>query len=165
MGEGCLGVQPDIGVGCAESLGTEPDLLGALLGGDVQRPARPTRDDLEQQGALADAGLATEQGDGAGDQATSEDTIEFVDARGFGAACRDIDVGEGRRPGARRRWDRHRVWSGDLLFEGVPAAAAVASSRPPGVVGPTLDAHVGGASFGVAVGKGCRHGRDDEEGV
>ena len=69
----------------------EPHLGGGLLAGDVEDAAlacSPERavwaGDLEQQGGLADAGLAGEQDDGAGHQAAAEDAVELGDPAGAG---------------------------------------------------------------------------------
>ena len=58
-----LGVEPQIVTDRAQPLGPPPDLVRALLGGDVERRALPRREQLEQQRALADARLAAEQRD------------------------------------------------------------------------------------------------------
>ncbi len=60
----------------------QPYLGGGLLSGDVEHRAgrRDQCARLEQQRGLADAGLAGEQQDRAGDQAPAEDPVQFVKA-------------------------------------------------------------------------------------
>ena len=68
------------GVGSA---GPQPHLGRRLLAGDVQRAAagpRPAGRDLEQQGRLADAGLAGQQHHRAGNQPAAEHPVELRDA-------------------------------------------------------------------------------------
>ena len=53
---------------------------------DVERSARPPREQLQQQRALADAGLAAEQRDRAGHEPAAEHPVELADAGGCRAA-------------------------------------------------------------------------------
>ena len=71
----------------ADPGGPAPDLGGGLLGGHVERGVPPTRDARrasEQQRRLADAGLAADQGDRAGDESAREDPVELGDSRRCG---------------------------------------------------------------------------------
>ena len=63
VGKRCLGEQPQVGTERTEPFGAQAHLLGALLAADVQRARRPAGGQLQQQRALADAGLAAEQRD------------------------------------------------------------------------------------------------------
>ena len=68
-----------------ETIGSQPDLLGRLLGGDDQRPASALGDlhrGLEDEGRLPDAGFATDQHDRPRHEAASENPIELADADG-----------------------------------------------------------------------------------
>ena len=91
--------QPQVGAHGTEPLGAQADLLGALLGADVQRGARPPRQQLQQQRALADARLAAEQGDRPGDDARRR-------APGRARRCRSAAA---RRAGRRCRSSRPSV--------------------------------------------------------
>ncbi len=104
-----LGVQPQVVAGGAEALGTALDLLGALLGGDVQRRAAPCGEELQQQRALADARFAAEQRDRAGDEAAAEHSVEFGDGGGDRIAVFGADVADAGRPRACRCGDRRIV--------------------------------------------------------
>ena len=72
-------------VDAAGAVGPQPHLGGGLLPGDVER-AQPRPGglggDLEQQGGLADPGLAGEEHGSAGDQAAAEDAVELGHAAG-----------------------------------------------------------------------------------
>ena len=84
--------------------GPQPHLGGRLLAGDVERAAArlgPARGDLEQQGRLADAGLAGQQHHGPGDDPVAEHPVELADA-GQGAG-REVGVDPADRHGLGRR--------------------------------------------------------------
>ena len=120
--------QPEIGSNGVEALGSQAHLLRALLGCHVQRRPAEGGHQLEQQGALADPGLAAEQGDRAGDEPAAEHPVELADRGGSGLAGERIDVADpSRRPG--RRDGRH-IGDGDLLDEGVPLTARRALPGP-----------------------------------
>ncbi len=92
--QGRFGVQPEIVSGGAQTLGASLDLLRTLLGGDVQGGATPRREQLQQQRALADARLATQQGDRTGHQATAEHPIELGEVCGDRVAVLAADVAD-----------------------------------------------------------------------
>ena len=80
-----LGGEVELVVHAAGAVGAQPDLRGRLLAGDVEGAALVARGlggDLEQQRALADAGLAGEQDRGAGDQPAAEHPVELGHAAG-----------------------------------------------------------------------------------
>ncbi len=79
VGERGLGVEPQVGSDRVEPFGAEPHLGGALLGAHVERGVGTGGQELEQQRALADAGLAAEQRDRSGDEAAAEHGVELVD--------------------------------------------------------------------------------------
>ena len=82
-----LGGEVELVVDAAGAVGAQPHLGGRLLAGDVERAALVAgglRRDLEQQRALADAGLAREQDRGAGHQAAAEHPVELGHAAGAG---------------------------------------------------------------------------------
>ena len=105
-----LGGQVELVVQRADPLGAQPDLGGRLLAGDVRAPAAVPRGhavrDVEQQGRLADAGLAGQQHDRAGHQAAAEHPVELGDAGRPGGGRRRVDLGDRRRAG--RAADRRR---------------------------------------------------------
>ena len=65
----------------------------------VRPDARSLRRDVEQQGGLADAGLAGEQDHRPGHEAAAEHAVELVDAGRDRARGLDVDLGD--RPGRR----------------------------------------------------------------
>ena len=78
-----LGGEVELVVDPAGAVGAQPDLAGGLLAGDVEDALLGLGrlgGDLEQQGALADAGLAGEQDRGPRDQTTAQDPVELGDA-------------------------------------------------------------------------------------
>ena len=78
-----LGGQVEPLVQGADALGPQPHLAGRLLAADDQgragvgRAGGPLLGDVEQQGGLADAGLAGEQHHRAGHQAAAEHPVEL----------------------------------------------------------------------------------------
>ena len=134
----------------ADALGAEADLLGRLLRADEQASCTapgelPER--LQQERALAHAGLAAEQRDTAGDEPAAEDAVELADA---GRPA--------RRGGRGHRVDRHRHRhrtharggegrstpgaGGRRLDEGAPGATLGATPEPAGCQCPALAATV-----------------------
>ena len=109
-------VGSDVSVDSHSSGGTAPSrsaralhLRRRLLGRDVQhrRPRRASLGrDLEQQRGLADARLAAEQGDRAGDQPAAEHPVELEHARGDGMAVGEVDLRD-RQRGRRRPQQGH----------------------------------------------------------
>ena len=114
-----LGGEEQLVVDAAGAVGAQPHLGGRLLAGDVEGAlagAGGLGRDLEQQRALADAGLAGEQDRGAGHQAAAEHAVEL------GHAARARDRLGGRRPG---RSGRPGVDTGPAAARrvGAPASA------------------------------------------
>ena len=75
-----LGGEVELVVDAAGAVGAQPDLGGRLLAGDVEGAALVAGGlggHLEQQRALADAGLAGEQDRGAGHQPAAEHPVEL----------------------------------------------------------------------------------------
>ena len=80
-----LGGEVELVVHAAGAVGAQPHLGGRLLAGDVEGAALVARGlggHLEQQRALADAGLAGEQDRGAGHQPAAEHPVELGHAAG-----------------------------------------------------------------------------------
>src|SRR5690606_41834208 len=78
--ESCLTQDVDRAGRAAQSIGAETQLLGALLATGVEYGAAGGLQScrcLEQQGRLADAGFAADQGHRTGHQATTQDEVEF----------------------------------------------------------------------------------------
>ena len=97
-----LGRQEEPAARDAQPLAAQLDLALGLLARDVEhgavRPAQQVRD-LQQQRALADAGLAADQHHRAGHDAAAQDAVELADAR---RGC--------ARPPPRRRPSYSRGW-------------------------------------------------------
>ena len=118
-----LGGEEQLVVDAAGAVGAQPHLGGGLLAGDVERAALVAgglRGHLEQQRALADAGLAGEQDRRARHQAAAEHPVEL-----------------GHPAGAERRLlDRHladrdrRAWSPGLRGRAPGRHAAASATEP-----------------------------------
>ena len=93
----------------ADALGAEPDLGGRLFAGDVEhrgaaglgRGLGGARGDVEKQSGFSHTRLSREQDDRPGDEAASQDAVEFVHPRRLFDRGRRGDLGDGRR---RARW-------------------------------------------------------------
>ena len=92
----------------------DADLGRRLLAADVEDGAvavlagagRP-RGDVEEEGGLADAGLAGDEDDRPGDEAAAEHPVELGDPGGAGDGVGDVDVADGQRrtlDGGGRGW-------------------------------------------------------------
>jgi hypothetical protein len=148
-----LGGQADIGVGQAHAIGAAPDLLDGLFARDVgagHAAEGGAGADLQQQGGLADTGVAADQDGRARHHAAAADPVELVDAshdarRRDGVALQTGELqaahprGLGRRQGARGS-------GADLLDQRIPALTGGALSGPLG-----LDRAAGLASVDGAV--------------
>ena len=121
-----LGVQPQVVADRSQPQRPSLDLVRALLGRDVQRRAAPGGEQLEQQRALADAGLTAEQRDRAGHEAAAQHTVEFDDRRGDRVAVLGPDVADRRGPWPVRREQRHvgAERADDVFDQRVPVATA-----------------------------------------
>ena len=148
VGENGLGQQPQLGSHRTETLGAKPHLLRALLGRYVQGSTGPSRERLQQQRALADAGLATEKSDRTRDESATEHTIELGNTRGARRSVRDVDVadalgrtrGEQRNTGRQRRDVVGRIF--DIFDQCVPGSARRAAAGPLRKRGPAVGAVV-----------------------
>ena len=138
-----LGMQPEVVAGCPETFGASLHLLGTLLGGDVQRGPAPHGEQLQQQRALADARFAAEERDRSGDEAATEDPVEFGDGGGDRMSVFGSDVADSSGTGTARRSNRY-VGDVDLDVFGqrVPIAAAGTPAGPLRMGGTALAAHV-----------------------
>ncbi len=122
----------------AEAAGAEADLVDGLFAGNVEDAAAGAGQaggGLEQEGGLADAGVAADEYGGGGDEASAQHAIQFRD--GGGSAGRRLgfagqadegnaSAGRGFRGGAGAR---------GFLDDGVPLAAGFAATGPFGCDG------------------------------
>ena len=134
-----LGHQPEPVAQRAKALGPQPHLLVGLLAAYEQGPGAvggQRRERLQQQGGLADPGLAAQQGDRARHQAAPQDAVELGDAGGPRQPLAGVDVGDGRRTST------VLTFGPDVFDQRVPVAAGVALPRPPWRAGPAPTAPV-----------------------
>jgi hypothetical protein len=96
---------------------------------------RDLRSNLQQQGRLADAGVAADQGGGAGDHAAAERAVELGDAaaepfgqRRLGVEPDQFDAAAAAAQIMPRRERRHHP--GGVLDQAVPLAAIAALAGP-----------------------------------
>ena len=78
-----LGGEEDAGVMDAEALAAEAHLRAGLFAGDVEDGPVARGDkagDLQEESRLPDAGVAGEEEDGAGDDASAEEAVELAEA-------------------------------------------------------------------------------------
>ena len=97
-----VGREEQLGAERAEPLGPQADLLGGLLGTDeeaARAAVGQATERLQEQGALAHAGLAPDEGDRAGHEAAAEHAIELADAGGPAGRAGRVDVRD-----RERRW-------------------------------------------------------------
>ena len=143
----------------AEAGRAHADLGGGLLAGDVDGGRAAGGEGgggLEQEGGLADAGIAADEDGRGGDEAAAEHAVEFAEAR-EGARQRRLgggEVAERDAPAAGGPEGARGGAGGEagLLGDGVPGAAGVAAAGPLGVGGAAFGADEGGAA--------AAHGRD-----
>ena len=93
-----LGGELQGGVGEAEAGGAQADLGGGLLAGDVDGGLAAGGEGgggLQEEGGLADAGVAADEDGRGGDEAAAEDAVELGDA-GEGAGERRLGRRRGR---------------------------------------------------------------------
>ena len=132
----------------AQTLRAQGDLLRRFLARHIQNltALRHFGDCLQQQGGLADAGVATEQNHRAVYQAAAEHAVQLAHAGGLArhfhrAHARQIHhLRAVRRPRLETRI--FRLGRGDVFLQGIPFAAMRAFALPFG--------H-GAAAFGAAV--------------
>ncbi len=133
-----LGREPDGRIREAEPFGPHPHLCRGLLAGNIeagfQALAGETCGGLQEQGGLADAGIAADEDRRGRDQPAAEDAVEFVKSR-RGARGRRLLRGERRQRdhpalGGPEGAAGGPVGQGRLLDDGVPGAAGFAASRP-----------------------------------
>ena len=99
-----FGGQVHLIVGAPGAFGPHPDLAGRLLARDIQRPPAtlgPPVGDREQQGRLADSGIAGQQGHRSGDHPAAEHPVKFTDPGGHVPGAVGVDRGD-RDCGGRR---------------------------------------------------------------
>jgi hypothetical protein len=117
----------------AQPVGTELHLRGRLLAGDEDdRPlGRELAKRHEEEGRLADPGVARDEDEAGRDQSAAEDAVELGNAGREALRVRGLDLDEtqhgtsrGGPPAARGRGRR------TLLGEGAPGAAARAAPEP-----------------------------------
>ncbi len=153
--------QEQLVVHAAGAVGAQPHLGGRLLAGDVEGAlpgAGGLGRDLEQQRALADAGLAGEQDRGPGHEATTQHPVELGHAARPGDRLGDRDLsdrhrGRGDRPrgGAQgRRTD---------LRDRAPGLALTTPADPLDRFPAALGAAVGGAGLAGSLRRHVRHAR------
>ena len=166
-GQRRLGGQPQLGAHGAEALGPQAHLLRALLGADVQRRARPPRQQLQQQRALADARLAAEQRDRARARCRrrAPGRARRCPSAGAGRAgrrCRGAGCSSAIAIGTAPAAGRARRVAVELLDQRVPRPAPRALARPLGVGRAALAAGVHGLrpGHGGIMTEGC-HGDGD----
>ena len=160
VGQHRLGHQPEIVVHRAEPIGPAPDLTGRLLTGDVEAgDARRCggADELQQQGGLADARLAPDEGDRPRHEPAAEHPIDLGDARRPGVGGRVDDIGHAGRTGGRRRRGCVVAPDVDLLDHRVPRPAPAAAPDPRRAGPAALGAAVNGLRLGHGgtLGEGC----------
>ncbi len=133
---------------CAGALRPHPHLRCRLLARDVEHPLAASRrlgGHLEQQGGLADAGLAGQQEHRAGNDPATEDAVEL----GHAAALRRRGLALHLRDRHSRATDRPRDHSCDSrcadLLDCAPGLALAAAADP---------LHRGPAALAAAVGRG-----------
>lgn len=78
-----------------DALGTQPDLRGGLLPGDIEdgtpSPSRARRD-IEEQGGLADAGLARDEHHPAGHEPAAQHPVQLGQAGRLHSGTGDVDL-------------------------------------------------------------------------
>ena len=124
----------------AETLAAALHLVLGLLARAVQdRPGalRELRRRLQQQRALADAGLATEEHEAAGNETAAEHPVELADARGDALGLLHVDIGIEPRLRAGTTETRPRPTGGQrrrrrLLGKRIPCPAIGAAPEPLG---------------------------------
>lgn len=128
-----LGGEIQMVVDRLDAVGAHPDLAGRLLARDVEGAvlvAGGLGGDVEQEGGLADAGLARDQDDGAGDEAPAEDPVELGHAGGAGGGLPGVDLAD-RDGGRRDPAGRGRPHGGRaVLLDRPPRLALAAATQP-----------------------------------
>ena len=133
---------------------TEPrrargDLRERFFARDVERlhRRRDRGDGLQQQGRLADAGIAADQHHGAGHQAAAQHAVEFLQPGGGTRGFARLDLGQaahGAAGGQRRvavRGGRRGHGRFDGFFQSVPGIAVRTLALPSFGVVPPHSAH------------------------
>ena len=148
VGHRHLGEQPQVGADGAETIGAKTHLLRTLFGGHVEHGTGCTREQLQQERALADARLATQERDRTGDEPTTENTVEFGNAGGDRIGLVGIHLAD-RRCFARGdecetgcEGDQMVVGPFDVLDQGVPGTARETLARPLRMCGTAFGATV-----------------------
>ena len=126
-----LGEDRDV-VGAAEALRAQADLRDRFLARDEECSAAAAgnrAERREEQGRLADAGLAAEQDERSRDEATPEDAVELRDAGREPSRVVDANVAEPPR-GSRRTGRWRTVAAVELLHQRAEGTAPRALAEP-----------------------------------
>ncbi|OQA40623.1 MAG: hypothetical protein BWY52_02823 [Chloroflexi bacterium ADurb.Bin325] len=132
-----LGQHEDIALDDAQPLRAQLDLRGGFLAGDVEDRALAAAQrmaQLDQQGGLADAGVAADEHHRAGHDAAAQHAAQLADRHRDALIAVGGDVGQGQRRAAGRqrgagRPARRRLLHGHL-DQRVPLAAIGAAPHP-----------------------------------
>ena len=145
VGQRGLGQQPQVGPHSIEAASAQANLLGAFFGRHIQRTTGPAGQQLQQQRALSDAGLAAKQGDRTRDETAAEHAVEFADTAG--PRARKVGADFANRSGNARRKQRHACGQGadvvgrlDLFDQAVPCRTRGTATGPFGMTGTALGA-------------------------
>ena len=139
-----------------ETLGAQGDLRAGLFTTDIQHAlvVRHVGQRLQQQGRLADAGIAADQHDAAGHHAAAQHAVEFFDARAEAGHVDGIDIV--KRQHGRRLRQRHvlrvriavvAARFGQGFHHGVPLVARGALPHPFITDGAAIAAGIDGLDF------------------
>jgi len=132
-----LGQHENVARGDSQPLGAQLDLRGGFLAGDVEDGPLAAGErvaHLDEQGGLADTGIAADEHDGTGHDAAAQHAAQLADRHGDAFVAIGRDVGQGLRADAGRQSDAGRpAWRGLLhrhLDQRVPLAAIRAAAHP-----------------------------------
>src|SRR5690606_18698789 len=117
----------------SQSIGPHGDLLGRFLGRHDEDPshlASQLTGSLEEEGGLADTGLAAEQRDRTTDQSTSEHPVELADADRGARRLVGSNVFERDRSRCRDLAGVPLRRSRDLLYQGLLDVTLRAEAHP-----------------------------------
>ena len=143
-----------------EPLGPQAYLAGGLLARDDQgraaRPGGPLLGDVEQQGGLADAGLAGQEDDRPGDQSATEYPVQLAHAGRPVPGRLSADRGDRsgrfqRRPGGETAQGRREAGTAGRVDDRAPLAALGTAADPlrgPVPAGVALVGRPGGSWLG-----------------
>ncbi len=133
-----LGKNQQIGMLDAQPLPTHLDLARRFFPGHIQdRPflGGESRQRLQQQRGFADAGITTDQNDGAGNHTPAQDPIKLTDPSELTILADHFNVGNRRGLSLSRLHGHRPALTGrglPLFFHGIPTAAIRAAAQPSG---------------------------------